>query len=106
MVFGVVLSLACLPLSLKVLCQSLSLSLSLSPPPLQAAKTLRKNVGGEAGEGGEDDASSESMEPAQTLLEIDHDTVIDDKDVIDEFGLFKNLLEGKKKKKIKQDDFA
>ena len=78
---------------------SISLSLSLSlPPPLQAAKILRKNVGGEAGEGGEDDASSESTEPAQTLLEIDYDTVIDDEDVIDEFGLFKNLLEGKEKK--------
>ena len=81
-------------MSLKVLCQSLSLSL---PPPFQAAKTLRKSGGGEAGEGGEDDASSESTEPAQTLLEIDYDTVIDDEDVIDEFGLFKNLLEGKKK---------
>ena len=101
MVFGVVLSLACLPFSLKVLCQSLSLSL---PPPFQAAKTLRKSGGGEAGEGGEDDASSESTEPAQTLLEIDYDTIIDDEDVVDEFGLFKNLLEGKKN--VKQDDFV
>ena len=59
---------------------------------------MRKSGGGEAGEGGEDDASSESTEPAQTLLEIDYDTVIDDEDVIDDFGLFKNLLEGKEKK--------
>ena len=58
---------------------------------------MRKSGGGEAGEGGEDDASSESTEPAQTLLEIDYNTVIDNEDVIDEFGLFKNLLEGKKK---------
>ena len=44
------------------------------------------------------------MEPAQTLLEIDYDTIIDDEDVVDEFGLFKNLLEGKKN--VKQDDFV
>ena len=79
---------------------SLSLSLSLSPslsfflPSLQAAKTLHKSGAGEDGED-DDGGSSDSTEPPQTLLEIDYDTVIDDEDVIDEFGLFRSLLEGK-----------
>ena len=58
----------------------------------QAAKTLRKSSG--AGEAGGDDDSTVSSEPPQTLLEIDYDTVIDDEDVIDEFVLFRSLLEG------------
>ena len=55
-----------------------------------------------SGGGGEDDdecddvASSDSSEPPQTLLEIDYDTVIDDEDVIDEFAIFRTLLEGNK----------
>ena len=52
--------------------------------------------GGDEGEECDDDLSSDSSEPPQTLLEIDYDTVIDDEDVVDEFGLFKNLLEGRK----------
>ena len=52
---------------------------------------------GEDGECDDDGASSDSTEPPQTLLEIDYDTVIDDEDVIDEFGLFRSLLEGKKR---------
>ena len=60
---------------------------------MQAAKTLRKSSG-VGGEDDDEDLSSDSSEPAQTLLEIDYDTVIDDEDVIDEFTLFKNLLEG------------
>jgi len=31
---------------------------------------------------------------AQTLIEIDYETVIDDEDVVDEFGVFKSMLEG------------
>ena len=59
----------------------------------QAAKTLRKS--GEAGDGElDDDISTDSSEPPQTLLEIDYNTVIDDEDIIDEFALFRNLLEG------------
>ena len=56
---------------------------------------MRKSGAGEDGECDGDDASSDSTEPPQTLLEIDYDTVIDDEDVIDEFGLFRSLLEGK-----------
>ena len=70
------------------------LSFSPSPSP-QAAKTLRKSGAGEDGEEDDDGGSSDSTEPPQTLLEIDYDTVIDDEDVIDEFGLFRSLLEGK-----------
>ena len=62
--------------------------------PSQATKTLRKSGGGGGDDECDDADSSESSEPPQTLLEIDYDTVIDDEDVIDEFALFRNLLEG------------
>ena len=47
--------------------------------------------------GGDDgDSSEDSDDMAQTLLEIDYETVIDDEDIIDEFCTFKATLEGKR----------
>lgn len=50
------------------------------------------------GGGTEDESGSEDSDSmAQTLLEIDYETIIDDEDVIDEFCTFRNTLEGKNK---------
>ena len=47
-----------------------------------------------AGEGDADGDSDSSDEMAQTLIEIDYETVIDDEDVVDEFCVFRSMLEG------------
>lgn len=47
--------------------------------------------------GGEEDGdgdSDSSDEMTQTLLEIDYETIIDDEDVVDEFCIFRSMLEG------------
>ena len=41
-----------------------------------------------------DASSDDSDSMAQTLLEIDYDTVVDDEDVVDEFCTFRGTLEG------------
>jgi len=57
-------------------------------------KLLAKKAAKAAGEGDGDGDSDSSDEMAQTLIEIDYETVIDDEDVVDEFGVFKSMLEG------------
>ena len=47
--------------------------------------------GGQLGGGGGESESDDS-ELAQTLIEIDYETIIDDEEVVDEFLLFKNTL--------------
>ena len=67
---------------------SVLLSLYVLNDSLQASKAL-----GEGGKSyGLDDDSDEDM--VQTLLELDYDTFVDE-EVIDEFGDFKGVLEGK-----------
>ncbi|CAI8018623.1 Importin-7 [Geodia barretti] len=53
----------------------------------QYIQQLAMKLGGGGGESESDDS-----EMAQTLTEIDYETVIDDEDVVDEFLLFKNTL--------------
>ncbi|CAI8026803.1 Importin-7 [Geodia barretti] len=55
----------------------------------QYIQQLAMKLGGGGG-GGE--SESDDSEMAQTLTEIDYETVIDDEDVVDEFLLFKNTL--------------
>ena len=46
-----------------------------------------------------DDDDEEDDDPeclAQTMMEIDYDTVVDDEDVVDEFCVFKDTLHGEK----------
>ena len=50
-------------------------------------------LGGSGGGGGDiENESDDDLELAQTLLEIDYETVIDDEDVVDEFLLFRTTL--------------
>ena len=55
----------------------------------QASRVLR--AGGEEDGDGDSDSSDEMT---QTLLEIDYETIIDDEDVVDEFCIFRSMLEG------------
>ena len=55
----------------------------------QAGRVLR--AGGEEDGDGDSDSSDEMT---QTLLEIDYETIIDDEDVVDEFCIFRSMLEG------------
>ena len=40
------------------------------------------------------ESDSDGVDIAQTLLEIDYETVVDDEDVVDEFLAFKTTLQG------------
>lgn len=56
-----------------------------------------KQAGRVLGAGGEEDGdgdSDSSDEMTQTLLEVDYETIIDDEDVVDEFCIFRSMLEG------------
>ena len=47
-----------------------------------------------------EDEDEEDDDPeclAQTMMEIDYDTVVDDEDVVDEFCVFKDTLHGEEK---------